>query len=74
MIRDRILLSLVITQSSSTPSATRAHHHVRCGVCARRLSVEAEEEAELGAGRAEQELREPPPVGGLGQVQEGGAV
>ena len=50
------------------------HHHVRGGVGAGGLLVEPEEEAELGAGRAEQELRESPPVGGLGEIQEGGAV
>ena len=44
--------------------------HVGRGLCAGGLLVEPEEEAELGAGRAEEELRQPPPVRILGQVQQ----
>ena len=49
---------------------TTTHQHVGRGLCAGGLLVEPEEEAELGAGRAEEELRQPPPVRILGQVQQ----
>ena len=63
LTRSYFLSPLVVTNRTT-------HQHVRRGLCAGGLLVEPEEEAELGAGRAEEELRQPPPVRILGQVQQ----
>ena len=51
-----------------------SHQHVRGGVGARRLLLEPKEEAEFGAGRAEQKLRETPSVSVLGEVQQSSPI